>query len=267
MGSYKCYLTGGFSNISIFWDCFKTVLRLFCCLNLFPFAKPAYCLRVLRYLIGRKNGLFFVSDPDMDSYSGLYDCIWGNVCKNMESPRNLQKCKNEKKGEGFFLKKIVLFTHVWLLLLFLSNCWSKNIIGNLYWLFALTFCLFSVAAYILVSYIGYSYKAIYDVIKWHLTWIRFRSPEMEGLWIVKAIQLKKKFLNIKPEVSAIEIGCHGWYIAILFLWPKRKNQLDAHLTYRCYSNLKSWVRKLSQTFLSLAFAIFKMLDGVDSLIQ
>lgn len=98
--------------------------------------------------------------------------------------------------------------------------------------------------------------------------LTFDLNEMEGLWIVKAIQLKKKFLNIKPEVSAIEIGCHGWYIAILFLWPKRKNQLDAHLTYRSYSNLKSWVRKHCQTFLSLAIAIFiKMLDGVDSLIQ
>lgn len=36
----------------------------------------------------------------MDTYSGLHDCIWSNVCKNMESPCNFQKCKNEEKGES-----------------------------------------------------------------------------------------------------------------------------------------------------------------------
>lgn len=35
----------------------------------------------------------------MDTYSRLHNCIWGNVCKDMESPCNFQKCKNEEEGE------------------------------------------------------------------------------------------------------------------------------------------------------------------------
>lgn len=38
--------------------------------------------------------------PNMDSYSGIHNGIWSNVCKNVESSCNFQKCENEEKGEG-----------------------------------------------------------------------------------------------------------------------------------------------------------------------
>lgn len=39
---------------------------------------------------------------DLDSHRGLHNCLWGDVCKDMEGPRHLQKCENEEEGNLLF---------------------------------------------------------------------------------------------------------------------------------------------------------------------
>lgn len=43
---------------------------------------------------------------DLDSHRGLHHCLWGNVCKDMEGPRHLQKCENEEEGNPSFCYRV-----------------------------------------------------------------------------------------------------------------------------------------------------------------
>lgn len=40
----------------------------------------------------------------MDPHCGLHNSVWRHVCKDMESARYLQECKDEEEGEKWILK-------------------------------------------------------------------------------------------------------------------------------------------------------------------
>ena len=47
---------------------------------------------------------------DLDSHRGLHNGVWGNVCKDMEGPRHLQKCENEEEGNHSCFRMFAVFT-------------------------------------------------------------------------------------------------------------------------------------------------------------
>ncbi len=40
----------------------------------------------------------------MDPYCGLHNSVWCHVCKDLESARHLQECKDEEEGEKWAFK-------------------------------------------------------------------------------------------------------------------------------------------------------------------
>lgn len=46
--------------------------------------------------------LSWLLGPDLDSHRGLHNRLWGHVCKDLEGPCHLQKCKDEEEGNESF---------------------------------------------------------------------------------------------------------------------------------------------------------------------
>lgn len=76
-------------------------------------AAPRFHCQVVSHLGNVNSPVFsWLLGPDLDPHRGLHNCLWGHVCKDLESPCHLQKCKDEEEGNQSPLLQLAVVTQL-----------------------------------------------------------------------------------------------------------------------------------------------------------